>query len=95
MTVFDCRLPHGRIFTPDVVDTMLDALAEAWQILTSKGVRPDAIAAPAVREILAKGIVQTAELGERDLRRLRDAALKYYLRRSLFSLRARGGEQPL
>lgn len=95
MTIFDCRLPHDRILTPDVVGTMLDALAEAWQILLSKGVRPDALAAPAVREILAKGIVETVELGERDLRELRDAALRHYLKQSPFSLRAGSGDQPL
>ncbi len=81
MTAFE-SLSYPVSFTPSVVNMMLDALSEARRILTAKGVHPDAVAEPAVREILAKGMIQTAELGERDPARLRDAAVAHYMSQS-------------
>ena len=84
MTAFE-SLSYPVSFTPSVVNMMLDALADARRILTAKGVQPNAVAEMAVREILAKGIIQTAELGERDPSRLRDAAVAHYMSQSPLS----------
>ena len=83
MTMADNFTPYHATLTPSVVQTMRAALSSAWQKLTDDGVRLDGTAEVAVREILAAGIVQTAELGERDQRRLRDAALARYARQRL------------
>jgi hypothetical protein len=81
MTAFE-SLSYPVSFTPAAVQTMLGALSEARRILSARGVRPDAVAELAVREILAKGIIQKAELGERDPARLRDAAVAHYMSQS-------------
>ncbi len=81
MTTFE-SLAYPNTFTPAVVNTMLGALSDAWRILSAKGIHPDVVAEVAVREILAKGIIQTAELGERDPARLRDAAVAHYMSQS-------------
>jgi hypothetical protein len=81
MTTFE-GFSNSSTLTPAVVSTMLGALSDAWRILAAKGIHPDAVAEVVVREILAKGIIQTAELGERDPARLRDAAVAHYMSQS-------------
>lgn len=81
MTNFE-NYAYPSTFTPAVVSTMHVALSDAWKILAANGVHPDVVGEAAVREILAKGIIQIAELGERDAVRLRDAAVDHYLSQS-------------
>ncbi len=81
VTTFNC-LPFDSTFTPAVVTIMLAALSAAQRILAEKGVRPDVVAESAIREILAKGIIRTAQMGERDSYRLRDAAVAHYMEQS-------------
>lgn len=78
-------LPNRNAFTPTVVETMVFALSDAWQTLNARGVRFEAAAEIVVRETLAKGVVECAELGERDPYCLRDAALAYYARHNPLS----------
>jgi hypothetical protein len=83
MTIADDHAPYHATFTPSVVQSMRAALSDAWQALAAEGLRLEGSAKHAVFEILATGIVQTAELGERDERRMRDAALARYARQRL------------
>lgn len=78
-------LPSRNAFTPTVVNTMVCALSDAWQTLNTRGARLEAAAEIVVRETLAKGVIASAELGERDPYRLCDAALAYYARHNPLS----------
>ncbi len=66
-------------FDPDSIRILSDAFEEAWQSLQSTGATfhlDDQ--AEQTREILARCIIESAKLGERDCSRLRDAALVHH-----------------
>jgi hypothetical protein len=65
-------------FDPGTVRILSDAFQAAWQSLLATGTtfHNDAHVAQ-TREILARCIIEMAKLGERDLRRLCDAALAH------------------
>src|SRR5205823_2037350 len=64
-------------FDPETVRILTAAFDEAWQsVQSSSGISvPSQGCANAIREMLALRIIDTARLGERDQRRLRDDAL--------------------
>ena len=62
-------------FDPERIQVMTEAFDDAWQSLQASGVKFENDQADAVRDMLAKCIVEMAKLGERDRRRLRDAGL--------------------
>jgi hypothetical protein len=68
--------PIDGSFDPETVRVLTDAFQAAWQALQTNGTTFDG-QSDAARELLAKGIIHTARLGERDQRKLRDAALAY------------------
>ena len=68
-------------FDPDTLQIMTNAFEDAWESLQTTGVRFENGQADAVRDMLAKCIVEMAKLGERDRRRLRDASLAHVAKR--------------
>jgi hypothetical protein len=70
--------PHLSVhaFDPETIQVLTAAFEDAWQSLAKDGIElgPHTDAA---RDTLAKGIIHAAQLGERDRRSLRDAALAY------------------
>jgi len=65
-------------FDPDSIRILSDALEDAWQSLkTTRSTFHFDVQAEQTREILARRIIELAKLGERDHRRLRDAALTH------------------
>jgi hypothetical protein len=63
-------------FGPDVVRILTAAFDDAWKSIQDSGMTfPSDRHADATRELLALRIIETARLGERDERRLRDDAL--------------------
>ena len=65
-------------FDPENIRRLPNPFEETWQSLQSSCTTFAEVGhADATREILAKCIVEMAELGERDQRRLRDAALAH------------------
>ncbi len=67
-----------RVFDPDAVCIMAAAFDEAWQSLQTN--TPGVILrarTEAIREVLAKDIIEMASHGERDQRRLRASALHH------------------
>ena len=67
---------NANVFDPHAVAVLGSAFDEAWESLQRDNLAPDA-GSEAVRDIVAKAIVQVALLGERDRLRLRDAALRH------------------
>ena len=64
------------VFAPDVVRILTAAFDDAWKSIQDSGMTfPSDRHADATRELLALRIIETARLGERDQRRLRDDAL--------------------
>ena len=64
------------VFAPDVVRILTAAFDDAWKSIQEGGTTfPSDRHADAIRELLALRIIETARLGERDQRRLRDDAL--------------------
>jgi len=65
-------------FDPDSIRILSDAFEDAWKSLQTTGTtfHPDGNGEQ-TREILARCIIEVAKLGERDRRRLRDAALTH------------------
>lgn len=65
-------------FDPEAVETLSAAFDDAWEKIKQSG---STFARPAyergAREVLAKCIVEMAQQGERDKRRLSDAAVKF------------------
>jgi hypothetical protein len=77
MTVLPFPAPKdAAAFDPSIIRILSDAFEEAWHSLQASGTtfHMDG-SAERVREILAQCIVERARRGERDQRRLRDAAL--------------------
>jgi hypothetical protein len=71
-------------FDPEVLKILGHALDQAWQTVTKSG-SPMSVDghAPITREMLAKAIIANASRGERNLRRLVDAALTEIAGRSV------------
>ena len=61
-------------FEPEDVDLLSVALADAWKTVLDSGAYLDGKAEQA-RDILAKHIIQQAQMGERDLQELSSRAL--------------------
>jgi hypothetical protein len=65
-------------FNPDSIRILSDAFEDAWQSLQTTGTTFHLDGqADQTREILARCIIEMAKLGERDQRKLRDAALAH------------------
>ena len=79
MTVLSFPVPDdASAFDPSTVRILSDAFEEAWQALRTTGTTSHTDGhAQQTREILARCIVEIAKRGERDQRRLRDAALAH------------------
>ena len=74
--MFGPRSPFADgAFDPESIRVMTAAFEDAWQSLPTAEVRFESDQRDAVRDLLARGIIEAAQLGERDRRRLRDAAL--------------------
>jgi hypothetical protein len=77
---------HSGVFAPDQVRTLVAAFDKAWASVQASGVIFDTdVEIESVRAILAKHIIEAAEQGERDQRRLRDGALVALARSNLRS----------
>jgi hypothetical protein len=64
------------VFDPETVDILVAAFDDAWQSITSSGI--DLTSEERIqlmRSVLAVRILELARTGERDLHRLREAAL--------------------
>jgi hypothetical protein len=69
------RLPLNGSFDPETIRALTVAFEDAWRSLERRdGIRTDA---DAIREMLARHIINAAQAGERDMGRLRDGALAY------------------
>jgi hypothetical protein len=65
-------------FDPETVSILSGAYEDSWQSLLASGTTFHLGGQEAhTSEILARGIIELAKLGERDRRRLRDAALAH------------------
>ena len=72
------RSASGIAFDPQTADLMSQAFHEAWKALEEKGnVDAAPYRAEPVREALALRIIENAQKGERDLKRLCDDALAH------------------
>jgi hypothetical protein len=70
--------PDASAFDPDSIRILSDAFEDAWQSLQTTGTTFHLDGhADQTPEILARCIIEVAKLGERDRRRLRDAALAH------------------
>jgi hypothetical protein len=77
------RYAHG-VFDPDDVRVLVAAFDDAWRRLLDSGVAFESEReAEAMRDRLAKYIIDQARHGERDQRRLREGALLHAARLSL------------
>jgi hypothetical protein len=71
------RLPPKSSFDPETIALLTGAFEDAWRSLNrGDGIGPDT---DAIREMLAKHIITTAQTGERDVIRLRDGAVAYVM----------------
>jgi hypothetical protein len=76
----------GGVFNPDDVRILVAAFDNAWQSLLASGITfVSDRESKAVRDRLAKYIIEQAHRGERDQRRLRDGALLQYTQSNLKS----------
>ncbi len=76
----------GGVFSPDDVRILVAAFDGAWRSLLASGVTFESDReSEAVRDGLAKHIIEQARYGERDQRRLRDGALLQYTQSKLKS----------
>jgi hypothetical protein len=74
------------VFQPDDVRILVAAFDAAWQSLLASGVTFESDhESNAVRDMLAKHIIEQARYGERDQGRLRDGALLQYAQSNLKS----------
>jgi hypothetical protein len=75
-------------FDPESISILGDAFEDAWQSLQTVGTTFHVDGqAEQTREILARCIIEIAKLGERDRRRLRDAALAHLAEANIRSAR--------
>jgi hypothetical protein len=65
---------HGEVFEPEEVTLLVGAFDKAWQTILASGVQLDG-EAQAVREMLAKRIIEIAKRGERNQQLLCSDAL--------------------
>jgi hypothetical protein len=76
----------GGVFQPDDVRILVAAFDSAWRSLLASGITFESDRElQAVRDRLAKYIIEQARYGERDQRRLRDGALLQYAQSKLKS----------
>ena len=74
----------GGAFNPDEVRILVAAFDDAWRALLASGATFESDReSKAVRDTLAKYIIEQARYGERDRRRLRDGALLQYAQSKL------------
>jgi len=74
------------VFQPDDMRILVAAFDDAWRSLLASGVTFESDReSEAVRDGLAKHIIEQASYGERDQRRLRDGALLQYAQSNLKS----------
>jgi hypothetical protein len=75
--------PHEGAFNSEEVRILGAAFDEAWKAIQDSGaVFAQDGQAEAMREVIARRIIATASLGERERHRLRDDALLYLARKS-------------
>ena len=83
------RYAHG-VFDPDDVRVLAAAFDEAWRRLLDSGVKfASERESAAMRDAMARYIIEQARRGERDRRRLRDGALLHCARPTAQRRRAR------
>src|SRR5215468_4156608 len=74
----------GGVFSPQDVRILVAAFDAAWRSLLASGITFESDReSEAVRDTLAKHIIEQAHYGERDQRRLRDGALLQYAQSKL------------
>ena len=74
----------GGVFNPDDVRILVAAFDDAWRSLLVSGITFESDReSKAVRDTLAKHVIDQARYGERDRRRLRDGALLQYAQSEL------------
>jgi hypothetical protein len=65
-------------FDPETIDILSEALEDAWQRIEASG---SALAKPgyarAMREVVAKHIIDEAQLGKRDMTELSSGAIRF------------------
>jgi hypothetical protein len=80
------EIAAGGVFDPYTARILTAAFDDAWKSVQESGVTfPSNAHADATREILALRIIEMAQLGERDQRRLRDDALLHLAQSNLRS----------
>jgi hypothetical protein len=80
------RSVPGGVFSPDDVRILVAAFEDAWRSLLASGITFESDReSTALRDTLAKHIIEQARYGERDQRRLRDGALLQYAQSKLKS----------
>ena len=76
-----------EVFDPDTIRILTTAFDSAWRRIHNSGVRFNSDhQSEQARNTLAKYIIEQAQQGERDERRLRDGALLQYTRSNLRNL---------
>ena len=76
----------GGVFSPNDVRILVAAFDDAWRSLLARGITFESDhELKAVRDALAKHIIEQARYGERDQLRLRDGALLQYTQSKLKS----------
>jgi hypothetical protein len=76
----------GGVFSPADVRILVAAFEDAWRSLLASGITfASEHESKAVRDTLARHIIEQARYGERDQRRLRDGALLQYAQSKLKS----------
>jgi hypothetical protein len=74
----------GGVFNPDDMRILVAAFDDAWRAVLASGTTFESDReSKAVRDTLAKHIIEQARYGERDRRRLRDGALLQYAQSKL------------
>jgi hypothetical protein len=66
------------VFDPETITTLSNALDNAWQRIAVSGSRlADPAYANVVREVVAKHIIDMAQMGEREQNKLTDGAVQF------------------
>lgn len=85
LRLLETHAPAGA-FDPDEVRILTGAFDQVWKTVETSGALFAANGhAEATRELLALRIIEMAQLGERDVGRLRDDAIEYLARTNLKS----------